>query len=241
MKPALLLSTLVMASAAFGQTSACSFENYKEVPGVKAEMRGSALTLLWNGESGHQLRAVLAVEGGKPVVEELAARKANGRWIVLGQKLTPEYQVTTGRRRLSEQQMAPLRKLGIELTPEVVAREQWNAFWDAPLNLPGVEGASVDLPRRKEEIRTDWASFHATGCSVKTDGARVEVTLPGVDLGIFSGDLRYTVYSGSNLLRQEVIAKTDQPFVAYKYVAGLKGFEIRPKTKVIWKDVARDW
>ena len=95
--------------------------------------------------------------------------------------------------------------------------------------------------RKPEEIRRDWATFHAGACSVKTDGTRLEVTVPGVELGIFSGDLRYTAYRGSNLLRQEVIAKTDQPNVAFKYVAGLNGFEIGPKTRIVWRDVARNW
>ena len=45
--------------------------------------------------------------------------------------------------------------------------------------------------------------------------------------GIFSGSLRYTVYHGTNLLRQEAIASTNEPSVAYKYVAGLKGFAIK--------------
>ena len=38
---------------------------------------------------------------------------------------------------------------------------------------------------------------------MKTDGARIEVTFPGVEAGIFSGSLQYTVYRGTNLLRQE--------------------------------------
>ena len=68
-----------------------------------------------------------------------------------------------------------------------------------------------------------------------------KLTLSGVDLGLFSGDLKYTVYSGSNLLRQEVVAKTDADRVAYKYNGGLKGFAIGPKTRIVWKDVARNW
>ena len=43
-------------------------------------------------------------------------------------------------------------------------------------------------------------------------------------MGIFSGSLQYTAYKGTNLLRQEVIAKTGEPSVAYKYMGGLKGF-----------------
>ena len=42
------------------------------------------------------------------------------------------------------------------------------------------------LPRKPEEIRRADATFNTTGCSVKTDGARLEVTFPGLSMGIFA-------------------------------------------------------
>jgi hypothetical protein len=181
------------------------------------------------------------VRNGQPVVAEMAARKSGASWVVLGRNLSPEFEVTSGRRRLSEQQMAPLRALGVALTPEVVEREQWNAFWDAPLMIPGNPRTNLDLPRKPEEIRRAWATYHAKACRVRTDGGRVELEFPGLEMGIFSGSLRYTAYRGTNLLRQEAIAKTEQPAVAYKYVGGLKGFAIGGDTRLVWRDVARDW
>lgn len=70
--------------------------------------------------------------------------------------------MTSEIRRLSEQQMAPMRELGIALTPEVIEKEKWNAFWDAPLMVPGRKGTNVDLPRKAEEIHKSWAKFSAT-------------------------------------------------------------------------------
>src|SRR5260370_5410282 len=137
--------------------------------------------------------------------------------------------------------MAPLRELKTELTREVIEREKWNAFWDAPLVVPGRAGTNMDLPRKPEEVRKAWANYHATGCQVTTDGARIEVSFPGLEAGIFSGSLQYTVYRGSNLLRQEAIARTSQPSAAYKYVAGLKGFALAEDSKVVWRDTARGW
>ena len=67
------------------------------------------------------------------------------------------------------------------------------------------------------------------------------VTFPGLEMGIFSGELQYTVYRGSNLLRQEAIAKTNEPSVAYIYSAGLKGFDIAKHPAVVWRDSARAW
>jgi hypothetical protein len=228
-------------SAAIADGVNCDIRQYKPAEGMSAESRDGALVLVWQGERNEQLRAALSIRDGQPVVVELAARVAGGSWKTLGRNLTPEFEVTSGVRRMSEQQLAPLRELKVALTPEVIEREKWNAFWDAPLMVPGRSGTNMDLPRKPEEIRKSWATQHATGCQVVTDGARIEVSFPGLEAGIFSGSLQYTVYRGSNLLRQEMIAKTNEPSVAYKYVSGLKGFTIADDTKVVWRDTARGW
>lgn len=237
----LTIPVLLSAATVCAAQLSCDMSAYKDAPGLKAEMAGDALRVTWQGERGEQLRAAFGIRDGQPMVRELAARKGAANWIVLGRDLVPEFQVTSGVRRLSEQQMQPLRDLKIAFTPEVVGREKWNAFWDAPLMIPGREGTNMDMPRKPEEIRRAWAKYNASSCAVMTEGARIEVAFPGLDLGIFSGRLQYTVYRGSNLLRQEAIAKTDQPSVAYKYVGGLKGFAIDNNTRVVWRDVARAW
>jgi hypothetical protein len=241
MKPRVLAAAVLFSGALAAQPFACDLAGYKPQDGLKAELRNGALELSWNGARGQQLRAGFTLRNGQPVITELAAHKTGAAWIVLGRNLTPEFEVTSGKRRLSEQQMAPLRQLGIQLTPEVVEREKWFAFWDAPLMVPGAPRTNLDLPRTPEEIRRAWATFHAGACAVRTDGARIEVEFPGLELGIFSGRLRYTVYRGSNLLRQEAIAQTTEPSVAYKYVAGLKGLAIGNDTRLVWRDVARSW
>lgn len=231
----------LFAALAAGQEFTCDLSGYKAQDGLKAQMKGGALELTWNGERQNQLRASLTIRGGQPTVQELAARKSGGKWIVLGQNLTPEYELTSGVRRISTQQTRPLEELNVKLTPEVIEREKWNAFWDAPLMVPGRPGTNLGLPRKASEIRKVWATFRATGCQAKSDGARIEVNFPGFEAGIFAGSLQYTVYRGTNLLRQEAIAKTDEPSVAYKYVGGLKGFPIQDDTKVVWRDTARGW
>ncbi|HEV3198470.1 MAG TPA: hypothetical protein VGZ73_11195 [Bryobacteraceae bacterium] len=241
MKVHLLLAGALCAVAAMGQSLNCDLREYKAMDGLKAEIHNNALELSWQGARGQELRAGFAIRDGQPSIGELSARKAGGPWISLGRNLTPEFEVTSGKRRLSEQQMAPLRKLGVQFTPEVVDREKWFAFWDAPLMIPGSPNTNMDLPRKADEVRRAWASYHSTGCTVKTDGARLEVEFPGLQMGIFSGSLRYTVYKGTNLLRQEAIAKTDEPSVAYKYVAGVKGMAIANDTRLVWRDVARAW
>lgn len=237
----ILFSAALWLAAASAQEIKCGLTGYRPQDGLKAQIHGNALEVLWLGERKEELRATFALHNGQPMVRSLAARKPGGKWIELGRDLLPEFEVTSGVRRLSEQQIAPLRELGVKLTPEVIEKEKWNAFWDAPLMVPGRRNTNLDLPRKPEEIRKAWATYRSTGCEVKTDGARIEVSFPGVEAGIFSGTLQYTVYRGANLLRQEVIAKTDAPSVAYKYVGGLKGFATGDNVRVVWRDTARGW
>ena len=167
--------------------------------------------------------------------------QSGGAWATLGQNLMPEYYVVSGVRRMTTQQGQPLEDLGVNITPEVIEKNKWYAFWDAPLVMPapppaaGVEGRGraagpsggvgrvYGAPRDPKEIRRTSATFSAGSCAVKTDGARLEVNFPGLSMGIFTGSLRFTSYRGTNLFRMEAIAKTDEPSVAYKYEAGLKG------------------
>jgi hypothetical protein len=236
----LFAANLSIAAAAAPELN-CDLAGYKAQDGLKAQMRAGLLEVTWQGERHEQLRAVFTIRDRQPVVQELAVRKDGGNWIALAGNLTPEFQITSGVRRLSEQQIAPLKELGVALTPEVVEREKWNAFWDAPLAVPGRPGTNLDLPRKPDEIKRAWAKYDATGCQVKTDGARLEITFPGLEAGIFSGSLQYTVYRGTNLLRQEVVAKTAEPSVAYKYIGGLKGFNVTDDKKLVWRDTARGW
>jgi hypothetical protein len=237
----LCFAAAIVAGQAAAQELVCDWTAYKAQPGLTAIRVAGGVQVTWLGERGEELRAGFGASGGQPAVRELAARSGQGKWIELGRNLTPEFQVTSGKRRLSEQQMAPLRELGIAFTPDVVEREKWNAFWDAPLMVPGRTGTNMDLPRTAAEIRRAWAGFHSTACQIATDGARLIVTFDGVDLGIFQGRLAFTAYRGSNLLRQEVVAKTDEPSVAFKYIGGLKGFAVSAETRVVWRDPARAW
>jgi hypothetical protein len=235
----LALSLALLTGTAMAQTSTCDRQGYKPVSGLTGEQSGDSITLTWQGESSQQLRARFAIRDGKPQVVELAARKSGGPWIVLGKDLTPEFQVTTGKRRLSATQQSYMKKLGID-TPEEEEKRKWNTFWDAPLVVPGHRD-STDLPRNPDEIHRASSGFNSSTCALATDGDRLSVTFNGLTLGVFAGDLRFTAYKGTNLLRQEAIAKTDEPSVAFIYKAGLAGFHINQDTKLVWRDTARAW
>jgi hypothetical protein len=215
----------------------CDLAQYKAGAGPSAAIDQNALTVSWSGEAGSELRARYAIDSGRPVIRELAVRRSAGQWTTLGQNLIPEFHVVSGIRRLSTQQTAPLQAAGVELTPEVVAKNRWFAFWDAPLVLnPGRE--IIGGPRTAADIKRADASFQTRSCTVKTDGAALEVTFPGLSMGIFSGDLRFTSYRGSSLLRMEALAKTSEEWIAYKYDAGLKGFSTDLTPRVTWHDTA---
>jgi hypothetical protein len=238
----LLAAAMVFgASALRADEMNCDLSGYRPQPGLTAAVQRNQLTLSWTGTNSDEVRASFAIDNGAPVVRELAIRRAGAAWKILGQDLVPEFRVTSGVRRMSEQQAAPLRALGVAITDEVVEKNKWYAFWDAPLEVPGTRPGEttprdIGLPRKPEEIRRAAATFQSASCRVRTNGERIEVTFPGLAMGIFSGELGFTVYRGTNLLRMEAIAKTNEPSVAYKYEAGLKGFAMQAMPQVTWRD-----
>jgi hypothetical protein len=231
---------LTVGASAFADSLTCDLSTYTASNGLTAAMEQDTLLVTWTGAAGTELRARYEIERAQPIVRELAVRKRGGQWAVLGQNLTPEFTVQTGRRRVAFSQLSSLKELGIDITPEILEREAWFAFWDAPFVVPGVQQGqnpmNPDLPRKPEEIRRAMATFKTSTCEVKTDGGRVEVNFPGLSMGIFAGSARFTVYRGTNLIRLEAIAKTDENMVAYKYDGGLKGFATATTPKVTWRD-----
>jgi hypothetical protein len=221
----------------------CDLAQYKQTKGLTASLEQGLLAVTWAGQDGSEVRARYAVENGQPMVRDLAVRQAGGRWATLGENLTPEYHVVSGLRRMSSDHIASFKRDGIELTPELIAENRWYAFHDAPLEVPGRQNQNGQwatqlppLPRKPEEIRRADSTFQTNGCSVKTDGLSLAVTFPGLSMGIFSGDLQFTVYRGTNLIRMDALASTNEQFVAYKYDAGLKGFSTDLMPRTIWID-----
>ena len=244
---------LFSAVDVYADPMACNLGAYKAAPGLSATMAADALTVAWSGDRNQELRLRFGIASGVPTIQELAVKRGSGSWGVLAANATPDFRVISGLRRMSNQQMSPLRGLGVELTPQIVDRFRWEPFWDAPLDLgapggrignpPPAEGVANQpgLPRRPEEIKRAAAVYRVTTCDVKTNGARLEITFPGVQLGVFSGSLRYSVFKGSNLIQQEMLASTNEPWVAYKYHAGLKGLSTGNGARVVWRDIANNW
>src|SRR5262245_10102496 len=98
----------------------CDLTQFKASSGLTATADANGLLVSWDGQAGAELRARYAIDGGSPVVRDLAIRKAGGQWVTLGQNLVPEYRVTTAIRRLPDDQGNTLRAQGIDLTQEVI-------------------------------------------------------------------------------------------------------------------------
>ena len=244
---------LLAGSTLHADPLTCTLGAYKAAPGLTVTAADNVLTVLWDGDRNQELRLRFGIVAGSPTIEELAVRRRGGQWGVLLTNVTPDFRVVWGLRRMSNQQMAPLRGLGVELTPEIVDKYRWDPFWDAPLDLSAPSGRGGNpppaagvanqpgLPRKPEEIKRASASYTVTGCEVKTNGARLEISFPGVRLGVFDGSLQYSVFKGSNLIQQEILAATREPWVAYKYHAGLSGLSIDNGARVVWRDIANNW
>ncbi len=218
----------------------CDVRDWKPISGVTVSAAHYSVEVSWPGEEGQQNRARFALRNGQPVVAELDTKKPGGAWIVLGRDLSPDFQVTTGRRRISTTELDILKRLGMD-TPENENEYKWNVFWDAPLEIPGHDSHLVGPGRTADEVKRAAVSYNSDSCRVKSDGDQVSVVFNGLTLGLFDGDLQFTAYKGSNLLRQEAMAKTDAPDVAFIYKAGLKGFPITAGTKLEWRDDAQVW
>src|SRR5262252_1036586 len=239
---------VVAATTANADPLACTTGGYKPLPGLTAAAADNALTVTWDGEKNQELRLRFTVNGGVPTIADLSVRAKGGQWSTLASGATPDYKVVSGLRRATDQQLKPLIALGVKITPEILDQIRWEAFWDSPLNVPGdtvahggatppMDGIADQpgMPRKPGEITRAAANFQVKSCEVKTNGARLEVSFPGVKLGVFDGRLEYQVYKGSSLIRQAIVAKTEQPAVAYKYDAGLKGLTIQPKSQMVWR------
>lgn len=234
-----ILCLILIPSLAIGQTVHCDMSGYKAVDGLAAVAVREGVSLSWTGEGGMQLRAIFALQNNQPVVRELAARRSDGAWIVLGQDLTPQFEVTTGERRISSTILSILKK-NHQDTPAMIEAYKWNVFWDAPLVVPGTSHMAGP-PRTESSIARAQVNYASNTCTVKTDGDRISVIFNGLALGLFQGNLEFTVYKGSNLLRQEAVASTNAPSVAYIYKAGLKGFPIKDSTRLEWRDTSQVW
>jgi hypothetical protein len=230
----------------------CDMSGYVRRADTTARVSGDVLAVEWTGTDEERVSLRLALRNGTPVIRELALRgRGDAEWTPVATDVGFELRIVEGLRRISNQQLAPLRELGVELTQEVIDRYKWDVFWDAPLDLrtevgggnpPPAAGVAEQpgLPRSPDEIRRAAATFQSDRCTVVSDGRRLSVAFPGLTLGSFEGDLVLSVHESTSLIRVEAVASTGLPSVAYKYDVGLTGLELGEGSAVHWRDVANE-
>ena len=159
---AMLAALLAVVNAA--PTLRCDLSGDATRPGITTAIDGDVLDVEWEGASNERLRLRLGIVDKAPVINQLAIRSAQSDWITVLTDARFEFKIVEGLRRITNQQLAPLRSLGVELTQEIVDRHKWDAFWDAPLDLLGsvpgnnpppsrVVAGQPGLPRSADEIR----------------------------------------------------------------------------------------
>jgi len=247
------LGLIACSGAAWARESApCSIAlpagNPAHSAGIAAQPTADGVVLSWLGTDDQPVRLRLAIASGEPRIAELDIA---GKPIL--RDALPIFEVTTGTRRISNQQLDPLRNLGVAITQDEVDRHKWDAFWDAPLetgdapasgqlagNQPPREGIADQpgLPRAPDEVERASAHYAISACTVSLAPARATITLAGVTAGAFTGALEITAYRGTNLLRLALVASTQRTSLAYKYDAGIEGIAIAPGVKIDWIDTA---
>ena len=238
----LALTLTLLASAAHADPMSCALDSVRAQPGLTVWQAGDVLTVQWDGDRNQQLRMQFALRQGTPTIHELAVRRpgSTGGWGVVAADAIPDYRVISGLRRMSNQQMAPLRGLGVDLTTEIVDTVPLGsvlgraARCDAalgPRRQPAAggrrrqsAGSAAQAGRNQARRRP---SIARTACTVKTNGARLEIRFPACSSACSAASLQYSIFKGSNLIQQEILATTNEPWVAYKYDAGLKGLTHR--------------
>ena len=135
----------------------------------------------------------------------------------------------------------------VGLSPGEISGQDLRMAVGRTLGWQHIKSTAFELKRAGNAYRfTGKGSGHGVGMCVIGSGRLavqgrsaaeiLERYFPGLTMGIFSGDLRFTVYRGTNLLRMDALAKTAEEWVAYKYDGGLKGFSTDLMSRVAWHD-----
>jgi hypothetical protein len=97
------------------------------------------------------------------------------------------------------------------------------------------EDSFFDKPStRPHEISEHFGKLIVKSCNVESDGNRLRIVIPSLWLGFFHGDLVFTLFAGSNLVRQEAVVSTQEPDIAYYYDAWLTRCNTKQLDRLLW-------
>ena len=202
---ALLLGLTRDASAAKVAVDLSGFRAPKD-DSVRVRHEGELLDLTWPAPGDQVARLVLDLHGGEPLIQSLGLVNEASKEPTTLKGVDPEWFLTVGTRE----------------TPagRPPGMSEFNVFFDSPAKRPFRQYRStLDLKTARVEGTAD----------------RATVSLGALSAGPFSGELRFTVYAGSALVRIEAAMSTKRDKTAFVYDAGLVG-KNPSWTDVAWHD-----
>ena len=119
-----LAGALALGSASVGtfqqlnnsSSPVCDVTGYRPGAGPVARASNGSTFIEWGGVGDERLRLGLKIAAGVPTIGELAIRKGGGAWVTVATDAGIEFKIVEGFRRISNQQLAPLRELKVPLT-----------------------------------------------------------------------------------------------------------------------------
>ncbi len=189
-----------------------NLSGYSPDCGVQVRLQAGRIDLNWPMDQGEWGRASLNLTPGKPFIERLGI--ANDP-ITEGQSLLqgvdPVTFLTVGTRE------APPGR-----PPEMSV---WNVFFDRPAKRP---------------FQTYASRLKLNRAQVTSEGQRATVTVGDLTVGPFSGELQFTFYATSRLVRVEAVVQTQEDQRAILYDVGLAG-ESADWQRIAWMDTEGRW
>ena len=90
-------------------------------------------------------------------------RRGARPWATVLANATPDFHIVSGVRRMDQEQLKPLHDLGVPITSSVIDKYKWEAFWDAPLMVPGNGGWRLSKRASAGGQRRRSAGFASQG------------------------------------------------------------------------------
>ena len=131
---------------------------------AKSDMENQII--YWNGEDGLRWKAQMGIVDQKPCIVELGYEK-NNQWFLVGNMLTPQFKVVTGKRTTHNPQRE--KPVGADEKPDY----QWDTYSDDPFS--------------KKDVKEAVQEWNTTQMSVKVSGNHTTVSFDGLTLGQFKG------------------------------------------------------
>jgi hypothetical protein len=170
-------------------------KDYLPNSGITVQQENQQLRISWPLNNSESGHLWFNLAKGEPLIETIGAGPNHQTTFRrVMEKLEPVFFLTAGERRAP-----PGRPPSMPI---------WNVFFDKPADRPHFRHRSILEPER---VR------------VASRGRRVSVTMEGLNIGNFSGQLQFHFYSGTGLLHIEAVVSTSQDRRAILYDFGLLG------------------